>query len=355
MYEFIHTFSATTHLFKKEKDALTRAYHDEIFYNSKDEVFVLHTYASYGLRIQIEFNSETEKKYDKEHREYKVDLIITPAKLLYHDEIMKKLFNIEEYNLAFEKLEEILREIEFRSGVSLWKEAKIKRVDITKDIETESDEYSKEVIRLSKLALHKTGYHLWIPSRDDVDKTGWAEEDSAMFYNHNQEVSTKIYNKLTDLKNQDYDVTDIKGLLRFELTLKRNFLKSNGLIKSGNNNFSELYELFSILLDNAYDLMQTHVVSPMWNGNFLSKKLQKKYIKKHCKTQESKYEKMLNYINTCKHGIVSTNGKVIDYFNEIELSPLHTEKEFFYIPSFACMLGKAENEGIKKFSDKQPQ
>ncbi len=353
MFEFIHTFSAKTHLFKNEKDNLTRAYCEDIFFDSTERKFVLHKYAENGLRIEIEFNSKAEKKYDNEHHEYKVELIITPAKLLYPGEVMAKLYTIEEYELAFEKLNQLLREIELNCGVSLWKETKIQRVDISKDIETGSDEYSKEVIRLAKLALHKTGYHLWIPTKKDIDKTGWAEDDSTMFYNHNQEVSSKIYNKLTDLKNQDYDTTDIKGLLRFELTLKRNFLKNNGLIKSGHNTFEELNKLFSTVLDNAEALMQRHIAGPMWNGNFLSKKLQRTYIKIHYGKDSSEYRKMLEYRNECENGIVIKSGKVKDYFNEIELSPLHTSKEFSYIPSFACLISNTENEEIKRFSWRQ--
>ena len=120
---------------------------------------------------------------------------------------------------------ESLQEIKNKSGIDLWNETKLKRIDLTKDIETESDAYTMEVIRLSKLALHKTGYHLWVPKKEDIERTGWAEEDSAMFYNHNQEVQAKIYNKFRDFKNI-VDVSDLKGLLRFELSLKRNFLKN---------------------------------------------------------------------------------------------------------------------------------
>ena len=54
-----------------------------------------------------------------------------------------------------------------------------------------------------------------------------------------------------------------------------------------------------------------------------------------------------------KKGIVTTDGKVANYFNELELSPLHTSKEFAYIPSFACLLGKEENEEIKKFVERK--
>jgi hypothetical protein len=62
---------------------------------------------------------------------------------------------------------------------------------------------------------------------------------------------------------------------------------------------------------------------------------------------------MLEYRDDCENGIVINNGKVKDYFNEIELSPLHTNKEFDYIPSFACLLGKEENVKIKEFVKRQ--
>ena len=172
---------------------------------------------------------------------------------------------------------------------------------------------------LSKLSLHKTGYHLWIPSKEDIEKTGWAEEDSTMFYNHNQEVQAKIYNKLSDFKNIGVDVSDMKGLVRFELSLKRNFLKNSGLIQKGNTPFEALAETFSYVLKGAEELMQTHVVGPLWSGNFLSRRLQKKYIKKLCKSKESKMEKMLKYRDQCRGGITVAEGKVLDYFEEIEL------------------------------------
>jgi hypothetical protein len=351
MKEFIHTFSAKVHLFTKEKNALTRAFNDKIFYDSKDKVFVLYKYAENGLRIHIEFNSTAEKKYDKEHKAYKAELIVTPAKLIYPNGKMKKLYTAEEYTLAMEKLKEILQEIKDQSGIDLWNETKLKRIDLTKDIETESDAYTMEVIRLSKLALHKTGYHLWVPTKEEVERTGWSVADSIMFYNHNQEVQAKIYNKLKDFKNI-VDVSDVKGLLRFELSLKRNFLKNSGLIQKGNTPFEILSEVCSFVLNGAEELMQTHIVGPLWSGNFLSRKLQKKYIKRHCKTKESKMEKMLKYRDECRDGILVTGGKVLDYFEEIELSPLCTSKEFPYIPSFARLMSGEENEKVKGFVER---
>ena len=82
---------------------------------------------------------------------------------------MKKLYTPQEYEQACERLEYILRDIELQSGVNVWKEAKIRRIDVSKDIETPSDEYSGEVIRMAKLALYKTGYHLWSPTAEEME------------------------------------------------------------------------------------------------------------------------------------------------------------------------------------------
>ena len=191
-----------------------------------------------------------------------------------------------------------------------------------------------------------------MPTKEEVEKTGWAEEDSAMFYNHNQEIQAKIYNKLRDFKNI-VDVSDMKGLLRFELSLKRNFLKNSGLLQKGNTPFAILPEVFSGILNGAEELMQTHIVGPLWSGGFLSRRLQKKYIKRYCKTKEGKMEKMLKFRDECRDGILVTGGRVLDYFGEIELSPLCTSKDFPYIPSFARLLSGEENEKIKRFVERQ--
>lgn len=346
MNEFIHTFCVTTHLFKSEKEILENIHHEYFFFNSTDEVWVLTKYTDNGLRIHLKYNCAKEKLYDKKHRDYKAELIINPAKLLYPGEGMKKLFTIEEYVLAFEKLAEIIEEIRSVSGVMLWNEAKIDRIDLAKDVKTESDEYTREMIRIAKLALCKTGYHLWIPSQEAVEKTGWLESDAAMFYNHNQEVKAKIYNKLTDMKNQNYDVTNIEGLLRFELSLKRNYLKNNSHITNRFTSIQELTTLFSDLLANAGELLQTHIAGPLWCGEILSKSMQKKRIQRYCKSKKKKLKKMLDYRKSLNKGLPVSNAKVKSYFTEIGLSPIYARKEFKRMPSFACMLGKGKLENI---------
>ena len=342
MNEFIHTFCVTTLLFESDKKTLENIYHENFFFNSTDKVWVLTKYVNDGLRVHFKYTYTNERLYDKSHREYKAELIINPAKLLYPGEGMKKLFTIEEYSLAFERLAEIIEEIRLVSGVMLWNEAKINRIDIAKDVTTESDEYSREMIRIAKLALYKTGYQLWIPSQEAIERTGWQEEDAAMFYNHSQEVKAKIYNKLTDMKNQNYDVTNITGLLRFELSLKRNYLKNNCLIVNRFTSIQELTTLFSGLLSNAGELLQTHIAGPLWCGEILSKSMQKKRIHRYCKSKKKKMRKMLDYRKYVNNGLLVSNAKVKSYFAEIGLSPIYARKDFKRMPSFACILSSGE-------------
>ena len=349
MNEFIHTFSVTTHIYNAQKDNLAAAFGEHFFYNSGEKHYVLSKYAKDGIRVEIKFNPEKEKKYDKKHRDCKVEMIITPAKLLYPNQPMEKLYSPSEYEEACIRLEKIIREIELLSGVNLWEEVKLKRIDVSKDVETPSDEYSREVIRMAKLALYKTGYHIWRPTLEEIEDKDWFEEDSIFFNNHNQEVGAKIYNKLTDMKNLNYDTTGIQGLLRFELTLKRKFLKSLSLLTGDYLSFSDLATIVSTVLLSGSELMQKHVVSPLWSGVMLSKNLQKKYIKCYCKSKNSKYRKMMSYRRQCNRSGVYQDPKMEEYFGEIGLSPLCVEDEMQYLTSFGELLEGTRNERIARF------
>ena len=186
MNEFIHTFSFTTHLFSWEKERIACAYKEDFFYNSKDQVLVLSKYADRGVRLHIRFNPLAEKKYDKQHRDCKIEIIVTPAKLVYNEGSMRKLFYKEEYIAACTEFENIIKKLEGESSVKIWKDVKIKRIDITKDVVTPNEKYSDEIIRLAKKAIVKAGCHIWKPSELDEIQSGYKEKNSIMFYNHNQ-------------------------------------------------------------------------------------------------------------------------------------------------------------------------
>ena len=355
MNEFIHTFGAVTYLSIAHTRKLEDTYGAKFFYNHKERKYVFSPYADRGFRMEIEFGSSKEKKYTKKHYDYRAEWVVTPAKLLYPGQPMRKLYTREEYEDACCVLHDIIEEIKTMSGVNLLDEAKLYRVDIAKDAETPSDEYSREVIRLAKKALIKYGYNLWSPSEEESEKKEWAEDNSVMFRNHHQEVQSKVYNKLEDMRNNEYDTENLKGLLRFELTLKRKFMKDQGYMCEKYLTLEDLPGILGALLEDAAELMQTHIISPLWSGVMLSKELQKKYIFKICEYSRKsvKYKKMIAYRKECNRkksmDDVEEHPTVERYFRERGLSPLCTCGDIPYIPSFANILNGTENEEIRAF------
>lgn len=351
MNEFIHTLSATAHLFLAEKNDLEKAYREDFFYHKEKQKFILSKYIENGLRIEIAFNHKKEKQYDKKHRDCKIELIINPAKLCYPGETMRKLLSADEYRQAMDNLEILLGEIELRSGVNLWKEVKIKRIDLAKDIQTPSDAYSQEVIRLAKKALWKTGYHIWTPTETDIEKTGWAEENSILFRNHNQGVNAKIYNKLEDMRSNNLDSGGLSGLLRFELSLKKDYINERF---SGARKHIDLFELSDLLvnvLENAPSLMQSYLTDPLWSGALLSKDLQKTYMKIQCRGKKERYKKMLAYRWKCNRDgeRIDRSERILEAFSAMGLSPIYTSEEFRYVPSFEELLNERRDEGMERF------
>ena len=353
MNEFIHTFSAYTYLSIAHTRTMEQIYGDEFFYNHIARKYIFSKYAGRGFRMEIEFVSSAEKKYSKKHYNYRAEWIVTPAKILYPGQPMKKLYTQEEYDKACECLYDILAEIKKESSIDLLDETKLHRMDIAEDIKASSDEYSQEVIRMAKKALHKYGYNLWSPTEEDIAKTGWDDKNSILFRNHNQEVQTKIYNKLEDMRNNSYDTENLSGLLRFELSLKRKFIRDQEYMTEKYLTTENLPVILGKILHEASDLMQEHIVSPLWSGAMLSKDLQKKYIRIRCKEKKTKYKKMMAYRKECNRK--SSMDEVVEnptaerYFREIGLSPLYTKDTVAYMPSFADLLNMTEDEEIKRF------
>ena len=350
MKEFIHTFSLQTKLHSSQKDEIQKAFREDFFYNSQEKILVLSKYAAHGVRIEMNYTTAEEKRYDKQHRDCKIKIIITPAKLLHPNEPMSRLYTPEEYRQACERLRDIFKEIETTSGVKLWNEVKFKRIDIAKDVKTESEQYSQEVIRMAKKALHKTGYHIWTPSAKDVEKTGWAEDNSVLYNNHNQEVEAKIYNKIADMEKRGYDIENLKGLLRFELTLKRKYLYAKGFLADEYLNFNELPILLGRILDQSAVLLHTHLVSPLWSGAMLHKDLQKKYIRIYCKSKTARRDNMMAYRkNANRHGVFEDEPTMVKHFEAAGVSPLYLNGDIRNIPSFADLLAGTRNERVERF------
>ena len=306
---------------------------------------VLSKYADRGVRFHIKFNPAAEKKYDKQHRDCKIEIIVTPAKLLYCGEAMRKLVSKEQYVAACRELENIIDEIERQSGINIWREVKIKRIDITKDAATPNEKYSDEVIRLAKKAMVKAGCHIWKPSEADVLQSGYQEKDSILFYNHNRGVNSKIYNKVADLKKSDPEYNPDYGLIRFEVSLMRKYLKANQLINTDYIEVNELQNLLCDVIGSAERLLKIYTVDSFLCGYMVPKKLQKKVIQRYCNHKPGRYERMLAYrdaYNKGKESIEVADPKkrerIAEHYTKLGLSPIYASPEFECIPPFSEIL-----------------
>lgn len=231
MNEFIHTFSIVTYMTTEQREQMSRCYGEDYYFEHMKQKWIFRRYADRGLRAEMEYTSYNEKKYNKKHGDIRTEWIITPAKLIFHGKPMAKLYTPYEYAEACRQLQDLSGMIREECGVNLFEEAKLTCVDLTKDITTPSEEYSHEVIRLAKLAFDKYGYRAWTADELDERKEEWKDEDAVFFRNHNQEVKAKIYNKKADLELYGQDTSNLSGLIRFELTLKRKYMKKQGRIQ----------------------------------------------------------------------------------------------------------------------------
>lgn len=284
MQEFIHTFSMKRCFSEQEHQNFKSTYGSKYFFNGgkkkakRKPKFVMSKYADNGLKVEIKKRKYEEIKYDSLSRQYKATIIITPHKLLTPGKQMGKLTNSTDIQAACKRLINIFSEIQDESGVDLWQDAELHRIDITKDVRTPSDLYSAEIIRASKQAVYRCGYTVFKPEESKDYNPEWPIEDSALFYNHSQEVEAKIYNKLHDLEEVEQKEYSGFGLIRFELTLKKKRLK-------------ELYSIGEVLLPDGLSdllckitedgsmLLDKYMVQALFPGAMLSESVLKKYIK----------------------------------------------------------------------------
>ena len=346
MNEFLHTLSGVTYLTKPQFDRMKDSYNNKELFPYNNEKWVFCKYAKRGFRAEIIYTPYIERWKAKRYEEHKMTWFVTPAKLMFPGQPMAKLYTPEEYTQACDLLAEIWNEIKADSGADFLHKAKLYRVDLTKDITTPSEEYTHEVIRLAKIALNKYGYHLWKPDDIEERKEEWRDENAAFFHNDNQEVQSKIYDKVSDLRIQGYDTTGLSGLLRFELALKRQFMKDNGYIQEKYITPDTLADKLHCILAQASDLMQKHIADPLWSGTMVSKDQQKKAIRRYCgfKTDSAKYKKMIAYRKACNRAKsmenVKKNSAAEGYFREMGVSPLYCSEVVGRIPSFSELLAE---------------
>ena len=226
---FIHTFSLQKNAYYKQAEKIWTCYND-MNIKQEDGIIINH-FAEEGLRIQISHRSNIAIHYDKEHKETKIELIITPYKLLHPGDYLGKIRNRREMHDASMRLYELLDEIKSDTGVNLLKGAEIKRIDITKDVITPSQEYTREIIAVCKATSLQRGYNFCNSSKERCELNGWNPQNACLYKNESQGIKVKIYDKQQNLIDFGKVVASEEtgnGLIRFEISLEKELLKKKG-------------------------------------------------------------------------------------------------------------------------------
>lgn len=358
MHEFIHTFSVVKCFSKQEHRDFKNTYGSNYFFNSDKHKFIMHKYANSGIRMEIQKREEKERKYDPLHRKYKAKIIITPHKLLIPGKRMGKLISKSDIEAACKQLGIIISLIENESGVNVWQDVKLRRIDIAKDVVTPSDLYSTEVIKASKHAIHKCGYKVFKPQESEDYNPEWPDEDSMLFYNHSQEIKGKIYNKLHDLNETEKKEYTKYGLLRFELSLKRAQLRASYNI-SDTLSLDELPCLLCRITDDGAMLLDKFVVQTLYPGTMLSRSVLKKFLHLTYGGKKERIKKMLEYSSwvTKKppeyYDLYGTESQIANRkncFKTLSLSPIYVNSKCPYIPSFSNMLNNTVDQRMLNFA-----
>ena len=364
MQEFIHTFSMKRCFSEQEHQNFKSTYGSKYFFNGGKKKakrklkFVMSKYADNGLKVEVKRRKYKEIKYDSLSRQYKATIIITPHKLLTPGKQMGKLTNSTDIQAACKRLINIFSEIQDESGVDLWQDAELHRIDITKDVRTPSDLYSAEIIRASKQAVYRCGYTVFKPEESKDYNPEWPIEDSALFYNHSQEVEAKIYNKLHDLGEVEQKKYSRFGLIRFELTLKKKRLK-------------ELYSIGEVLLPDGLSdllckitedgsmLLDKYMVQAMFPGAMLSESVLKKYIKLTNGGKKDRIKEMQKYSSWVTkappelYNVGLTPAQIAkrkEWFKALSVSPIYVDNKCPYIPSFSDLLNGTVDQNLLNFA-----
>lgn len=364
MQEFIHTFSMKRCFSEQEHQNFKSTYGSKYFFNGgkkkakRKPKFVMSKYADNGLKVEIKKRKYEEIKYDSLSRQYKATIIITPHKLLTPGKQMGKLTNSADIQAACKRLINIFSEIQNESDVDLLQDAELHRIDITKDVRTPSDLYSAEIIKASKQAVYRCGYTVFKPEESEDYNPEWPIEDSALFYNHSQEVEAKIYNKLHDLEEVEQKEYSGFGLIRFELTLKKKRLK-------------ELYSIGEVLLPDGLSdllckitedgsmLLDKYMVQALFPGAMLSESVLNKYIKLTNWGKKDRIKKMQKYSSWITkvppelYNVGLTPAQIAkrkEWFKALSVSPVYVNDKCPYIPSFSDLLNGTVDQNLLNFA-----
>ncbi len=347
---FIHTFSLRKAFCYKQLEMLWRRYRIIVIEKGDRNLpapIEIIGFSEMGLRIKIYKRTQDEIRYDKYHRDVWAELIVTPYKLICNGTPMGELTTAEEYDQATNCLGNLLLTIEKETGIGFL-DAEIYRIDLTYDVITPSQTYTKEIIAAMKVCPLPYGYIVSIPSDEILEANKWKTENAFLYTNHHQHFGIKLYDKEQNLLDYDKDIQFLKskGILRFEISLSRKYLKKNKYIVRRNC----LYTLLAVLED-ADLIYQRYIIEPLDFGDMFSKDILLRYLYHKAGTKEKLFERMLYCVENAweskKRGVpmendfmgsIKSTNNILRHFRELDVSPVPLAPECPHIPSVSKMI-----------------
>ena len=361
---FIHTFSISVNITKEEYRKLISYKWMPLqkSYKSKDYFSSVIEFCDNGLQIQIKKRNEKEICYDKRHRPFRIDLVVTPYKLLHPGKNLGAITDLDELREALKVLSTLIDKIENDTGIVIDSKYKIRRVDITCDVVTPSDAYSHEIIAASKTADLPYGYSKCEATEEQMEEYGWEREDCSLYYNKNQSLFAKIYDKKKNIQGTEaYSDLQQKGLVRYELALTRKFLKGKELLEQDN-----LVKCLAAVMSSAEELFRAYFLEKLYGMPMLSLKVLDQYLELKYAGKIRTLEKLKRFCraaNSCKKQGLTFSAMQCDMsdkvfenccekFEDINVSPIPADNDCPYIPSIEDLLdGTVENK-LLWFADK---
>ena len=288
---FIHTLSLSNNITYEQMQTLCHAYKGITSYDDlQKKKFTITEFDKKGFRIILKKRTDKEIRFDSTHRQIQAEMIANPYKLLHNGEALGQISNQKDFIFSTQELFGILNQINEQCFVDLYPGFKIERVDITGDIMTPSNKYTKEIISASKVNQLTYGCQYKNPTDEECLQNGWDPENANLFCNNSQGVYAKIYDKRQNLTDLGHDVSRFsdRGLIRYEISLSRKYLKKQGYLHN-----DDILYCYDSVMKYASVIMMDFFVRNGSPNDMMSFTLIEKFLWKKLKTKLKRIDNMI--------------------------------------------------------------
>lgn len=317
-------------------------------------------YKSSGIIIDIHKRTNREMFSGDYDKNYCLKLFVNPSRLIIEDTYTNKIHTFSDFYSAIIKLNDEIMSMFYKyTGIRSVADFKLKRIDITKDIQNIPEHLVQEYILLARRMRHYSGYHINIKLEGKCDR--FRKEDSLNLLNKSQGIEFVIYNKHRAAIDMNYkDAIELYAdTLRMELRLNRKYIKK--IIGKSQGTHLDLIFIYHKMDELAKDVFYNVFFDS--SLCYVSDKLLERIIRDKYEKKFSKIIKMFKFAELVR----SREGKTIDdaltemecsykveknllsYFEKIKLSPLNIhDKNIHFLQSLESLLGISEPSQLEK-------